>query len=269
MIWKEARAHVSDLARLETTGKGSLFDSERQSELARIIEKIESKFSQPLLCAGVDWNGLPSSLNVLKNEDNVTFLLALGNIDLLNSPSAGICGSRHATDRGLSVAAAAVKLLSKQDIMITSGYAAGVDMMAHLTALREGGGTIVVLPEGFSGFSMRRELRPYWDWSKILVLSQFSLTAPWKAWNAMRRNRTIMALSKLMLVVEARLTGGTYDAGKVSLQYGVPVFAVDFADNTEMSAGNRSLIGLGAQPLRKSRLTGEPSVENLLSILRE
>ena len=86
------------------------------------------------------------------------------------------------------------------------------------------GSTILVLPEGLDHFRIKRDLRDDWDWDRILVVSQFEPEAIWKAFRAMTRNETIIALSHAMIVIEAVATGGTLSAGLSTLKAGKPLF---------------------------------------------
>ena len=49
-----------------------------------------------------------------------------------------------------------------------------------------------------------------WDWDRVLVVSQFQPDEPWKAFRAMTRNQLIIALSRVMIVIEAGENGGYY-----------------------------------------------------------
>ena len=56
----------------------------------------------------------------------------IGNADILELKGVGFCGSRNASETGLSIAADCAKQLSEQNLTVISGYAAGVDMARSL-----------------------------------------------------------------------------------------------------------------------------------------
>ena len=56
--------------------------------------------------------------------------------------------------------------LSGLDIAVVSGYASGVDIQTHYWALKSGGTTIIVLPEGINKFYIKKELKDVWDWNR-------------------------------------------------------------------------------------------------------
>jgi DNA processing protein len=99
----------------------------------------------------------------------------------------------------------------------------------------------------------------------VLVVSQFDEAAVWRSYNAMDRNKTIMALSCAMIVVEAGEKGGTRSAGEDALRLRIPLFAIDYGFDEKVAPGNRELIKRGANPLKKSRDSGQPNLTELLS----
>lgn len=195
-------------------------------------------------------------------------LFCLGNIELLSRPSAGFCGSRKASERGLAVAEECSELLASEGFVVVSGYAAGVDLAAHRAALLAGGCTILVLPEGIANFRIRKSLEPYWDWNRVLVISQFEPSTGWKAYRAMERNTLLIALSRAMVVIEAGPKGGTLHAGQSTLKFALPLFVVQYGDMFSQAQGNLELLKAGGRPLRKNGITGRPNLNYLIAALR-
>jgi DNA processing protein len=181
-------------------------------------------------------------------------LSTLGNLDLLDTPGLGFCGSRKASEKGIAVTVDCAEQAVKAGFTVISGNAAGVDLAAHHTALAHGGATI------------RQELRPVWDWARVLVISQFVPQAVWQAYRAMERNDVIISLSRAMIVVEAGKTGGTLAAGLRTLQLGKPLFVAEYENIEQVAPGNAQLLGKGASRLRRSRETGRANVAALREI---
>jgi DNA processing protein len=197
----------------------------------------------------------PSVLRRKFGSNAPAVLFCRGAIDLLTAISVGFCGSRKASERGLEVAADCASQLSEAGINVVSGYAAGIDLTTHIVALREGGTTTIVLPEGIEHFRIRRDLRDIWDWSRVLVISQFNPSMPWRVENAMKRNIIICALSRALIVVEAGRTGGSIEAGRVALAADIPVYAPVYDGMPETAAGNVELFVKGAKRILKSKST--------------
>lgn len=190
-------------------------------------------------------------------------LWALGNTGLLGLPGIGFCGSRKSSEKGAATAADCAEQAAANGFTVISGNAAGVDSVAHEAALRTGGATILVLPEGIDRFRIRRDLRATWDWKRVLVLSQFAPDAQWQAYRAMDRNALIVALSKAMIVIEAGVTGGTLNAGMTALAAGKPLFVAVYEDMEGAAAGNLALLERGGMPLTRSRSTGRANLERV------
>lgn len=193
-------------------------------------------------------------------------LSTLGNLDLLDTPGLGFCGSRKASEKGIAITIDCAEQAVQAGFTVISGNAAGVDFAAHHTALEHGGSTILVLAEGIDRFRIRSELRPVWDWARVLVISQFVPNAIWQAYRAMARNELIIALSRAVIVIEAGETGGTLAAGLRALEVGKPIFVADFENIDQVAPGNAQLLSKGAQRLRRSRETGRANVAALREI---
>lgn len=206
----------------------------------------------------------PRRLQVVLGKNAPKRLFLQGNIELLDEHGVSFCGARNASEKGVEAAALCARTAIKNNFVITSGNARGVDRATHREALSHDGATILVLPEGIDHFRIAPELRDVWDWSRVLVISQFDTNAVWRSYHAMDRNKTIMALSCAMIVIEAGEKGGTRAAGEDALRLNIPLFAVDYGFDETVAPGNRKLIMRGAKPLKKSRETGEPNLSSLL-----
>ena len=213
----------------------------------------------------LDWE-YPQSLKHLLRHDAPPILFVRGNVDLLGGPSVGFCGSRKASDKGMSVARECAAIVSRENINVVSGYAAGVDMITHRTALESGGTTTLVLAEGILRFRLKDDLKSVWDWKRSLVVSEYLPTVRWNVGNAMRRNGLICALCKAMVLIEARETGGSIDAGRTCLKLGVPLFAPVYEGMPESATGNRILLTEGAKSLYKHRSNSRPNLGPLLHL---
>jgi DNA protecting protein DprA len=205
----------------------------------------------------------PKRLKRVLDEQAPPILCALGNLELLRGPFVGFCGSRNASEQGIQVAKDTVQQIAVRGWTVVSGHAKGIDMMAHYTALENGGTTIIVAPEGILNFRLRAQLKDLAQPGNVLVLSEFQPNAQWSVANAMTRNRTICGLSDALVIVEAGLKGGTFEAGKFALRVKVPLFVADYAQPGESAAGNPYFIQRGAQPVRRNQDTGLANLQRL------
>jgi DNA protecting protein DprA len=210
----------------------------------------------------------PSVLKRQLGDSAPPLLTVSGNERLLDAPAVGFCGSRAASEKGLGVAGDSAMQLAAAGLNVLSGYATGVDMAAHKAALQAGGSTTLVLAEGLLNFSVKKEIRDLWELSRVAVVSEFLPDSVWSVHNAMRRNRTICGLSRALILIEARLKGGSFEAGKTALELGIPLFAAVYEGMPESAAGNRELMKAGARALLKSRSSGRANVAPITEAVR-
>lgn len=218
------------------------------------------------VCIKYGNNDFPVKIQSVFGNTPPQELHALGNTQLLNRLGIGFCGSRKVTENGISVAQDCAKQLSMEGIVVVSGYAKGVDMATHITALECGGETIIVLAEGIDQFRIKKEIAHAWDWNRVLVLSQFSPDSNWTVYRAMERNALIIGLSQAMIVIEAGETGGTLQAGLSTLKTDIPLFVVEYADMRQPQ-GNATLIKRGGVPLHKSRMANMANLSKVFSAI--
>lgn len=207
----------------------------------------------------------PSMLKSLLKLNTPPVLSMIGNVQLLTNRKVGFSGSRKVSEKGIDVTRDCVEQLSaSRDVSIVSGYAQGVDKEAHYSALKCGGSTIIVLPNGISSFYVRQELKEVWDWNRVLVISEYLPKDKWSVSRAMNRNNTIIGLSDSMVVVEAGLTGGSLDAGIRTLEDRKPLFVPVYSDYPESALGNRILLERGAAGIKRNRQSNRANVMALL-----
>lgn len=214
-------------------------------------------------------SGFPTRLYDVLGYSAPPILSYQGNLDLLSCPSVGFCGARNASERGLRAAQEIAEMLSEERIVIVSGNARGVDEAAHGAALSSNGRTIFVLPEGINKGRIRAKHRSLVNERNSLILSEFFPSDVWLAKRAMQRNRTIAALSDVLIVVEAGETGGTLNAGLVALEKGVPLFVLGYSDPPTSAAGNKILIEKGGVALQRDVETGTPRVDKIISYIQK
>lgn len=250
----------------------SVLNAEQKAEFFSQYETIEGlkiKNLDVLFYTVLDRN-YPSMLKDLMKLNTPPVLSMVGNVQLLENRKVGISGSRKVSEKGIAVTRDCVEQLSEgKDVSIVSGYAQGVDKEVHYTALRTGGSTIIVLPNGISSFYVRQELKDVWDWNRVLVISEYLPKDRWSVSRAMNRNNTIIGLSDAMIVIEAGQTGGSLDAGLRSLEDHKPLYVPVYADYPESALGNILLLEKGARGIRRNKNTQRANVYSVMQPLKE
>ena len=131
---------------------------------------------------------------------------------------------------------------------IVSGFARGIDALAHHTALEAGGRTIAVLGSGIDCIYPAEHRNLYDEIAEQgLLLSEFPLGTPPDGHNFPQRNRIISGLSLGCLVIEATLESGSLITARSALEQGREVFAVPGSILSKTSAGTHHLIRSGAK----------------------
>ena len=129
-----------------------------------------------------------------------------------------------------------------------SGGARGIDVAALRAAFEAGGSVVGVLPEGVERRLRESSTRSAVAGGQAVLVSPYHPSAAFSAGAAMGRNKLIYALSDVAVVVSsADGSGGTWTGAVEALKGGwVPVLV---RDEPGVPAGNRSLIGIGANPI--------------------
>ena len=170
-------------------------------------------------------------------------LYCKGNVDLLNSYCVGVVGSRKITEYGTIVTKEYVKAMCENNITIVSGLAAGVDSVAHKTALESGGNTIAVLAGGLYHIypSFNSNLAKTITENNLILSENSPDTRP-LAYFFPIRNRIIAGLSKAVLLTEAGKKSGALHTKNYAIDNNREVFAVPGRINSPMSEGTNAII---------------------------
>ena len=167
-----------------------------------------------------------------------------GNLDLLKEERLiAVVGTRNPSSYGKLCCEYMVKKMSRANITIVSGFAKGIDSIAHKTSLLTDGKTIAVIASGLdivypaSNLSLYREIE-----EKGLILSEYEAgVKPFKS-NFPQRNRIIAGLSRGTIVVESKDKGGSLITADLALEFNRDVYAVPGDVFSEYSKGCNNLI---------------------------
>ena len=182
-----------------------------------------------------------------------------GNLNLLKEERLiSVVGTRNPSSYGKLGCEYMVKKMTAANITIVSGFAKGIDSIAHKTSLLTEGKTIAVIASGLdivypaSNLSLYREIE-----EKGLILSEYEAgVKPFKS-NFPQRNRIIAGLSKGTIVVESKDRGGSLITADLALEFNRDVYAVPGDVFSEYSKGCNNLI-------RDSRAKSLSNINELL-----
>ena len=153
---------------------------------------------------------------------------------MVNSRSVAVVGTRNPSSAGLARTERLTRALVANGFTVVSGLAAGVDRMAHKTAIEENGRTIAVIGTPLShAYPKENEALQRHIAEHFLLVSQ----VPLKRYESQdyRRNRlffperniTMSALTEATVIVEAGEKSGTLIQARAALRQGRKLFIPD------------------------------------------
>lgn len=177
--------------------------------------------------------GFPDRLKEIYNPPSVFYAKTqLENLDFLDdNVCVAVVGSRNVTDYYAEVTRLITSQLVEAGVIINSGFAVGVDTIAHKTALENSGKTVAVLGTGID-----RDYPPKTMEFKEqiaengVVLSEFSPLEQGKQTYFKARNRILSALSLGVVVTQAGKSSGALNTVANAVSQGRDIFCVPPCD---------------------------------------
>ncbi len=186
----------------------------------------------------------PKKLLRLKNPPIVLFYC--GNLDLINTKTIAIVGTRVPTNYGKVITEKYSKELSKNGFTIISGLAMGIDKIAHEGAIEQNGNTIAVIGGGFDHMfpAMNVNLARTIAKGGLILTEYYPSIKPTK-YSFPVRNRIIAALSDAVLITEANIGSGTLYTKEYADELGITTYVIPGNITSEKSNATNLLIKTG------------------------
>jgi DNA processing protein len=241
------------------------------ADLPSLLPKIEDDYFK-LLDSGIDVipffsEQYPPRLRETLGSTIPPLLYAYGNTQIFKLQSAAVLGDKDISEKGEMISFAASRELSKHRIAVVSGYAQGADLIAHRSALINGGSTIAFVPYGMFHLSVPDILRDVMDMERTVIVSPFYPEREANKYNAFIRNKIICAMSRAVYIVEAPAEGGIFEAAKSARNLNVPLFTTEYAEYPKNAGGNIKIIEeLGGIPVL-GRIENDMLVPNMDAII--
>ncbi len=175
-------------------------------------------------------------------------LYVRGPVEPLVRRTLTVVGTRHPSPYGLTVVRQLVEPLARQQTVIVSGLAYGVDAADHEATLVVHGTTIAVLGSGIDVVYPRghAELAERIVSGGGSILSEFPPGSTPERHHFPQRNRIMAGMAPVTLVIEAGLKSGAMITARMAADEGREVLAVPGAIGAETSAGTNELLKQGA-----------------------
>jgi len=166
----------------------------------------------------------------------------------LFNKTVAVVGSRRMSRYGKQVLSEVVPRLTAAGYTVVSGLMYGVDQEAHRQVLASGGKAVGVLGYGISyrgeegAMRMARQIVE----SGGVVLSEYEGEMVSQRWMFPQRNRIVVGLSELVIVIEGGEKSGTMDSVRRAQKLARPIYAVPGSVFSPTSVGTNMLVASGA-----------------------
>ena len=180
---------------------------------------------------------------LLEIDDPPLLLFCQGPANLNAKRIISVVGTRNNSEYGKQVTEKIIRELPKEDLLIISGLALGIDGIAHRAALTNGIPTLGVLAHGLDEIypSQHRQLAKEMCLQGGLLTDFRNNTAPNK-YHFPRRNRIVAGMADATIVIESGEKGGSLITADLAIGYHRDVFAVPGRISDQKSAGCNKLI---------------------------
>ena len=211
-------------------GKVRTFANRSRHNYYKEIEtELEICEKNDIKCIGYFDKEYPSILKIMKNPPKLIFIK--GEIKKEDQKAVAIIGTRNPTSYGKKMAEEIAKGLSEKGFTIISGFARGIDTIAMISALNNGGRTIGVIASGILNL-YPKENQIYLDKlvnNGALISERFPLkNVTTRALQT--RNKITSGLGLGNIFVEGNEYSGTKWQFKYGKEQQKPAFAVEPLD---------------------------------------
>ena len=175
--------------------------------------------------------------------DGPLLLFSTGNIDFNNRKIISIVGTRKITPYGAEFCKSLISELAPLNPIIVSGFAYGVDIVAHLAAIENDLQTIGIVAHGLDQIypSSHKKYVSKIEQNGGFMTEFWSGTNPEKE-NFVKRNRIVAGISEATIVIESAIKGGSLITANLANDYNRDVFAVPGRTSDKFSLGCNNLI---------------------------
>lgn len=175
--------------------------------------------------------------------DGPILLFQKGAIHLPKQKIISIVGTRKVTTYGKAFCEKLIEELAPVNPIIVSGFAYGIDIVAHKAAMEHGLQTIACLAHGFEQvYPKVHKKYIHKIEEKGGFLTEFWSNDAFDRTNFLRRNRIIAGMSEATIVIESAEKGGSLVTADIANSYSREVFAVPGRTSDSQSEGCNNLI---------------------------
>ena len=264
-IYKLKKAGLSNLQVLKVLQYGEIYDQELTLEIIAeasecrnpvvFMERYHKLTFESMEKLKTDFEKFPSfsilddvyPFSLCEIYDAPVLLFYKGDLNLLKLAKVAVVGSRSCSQVGIKSVGKVIQGL-ENELVIVSGLARGIDTVAHMSILQNGGKTIAVIGTGLDIFypKSNKRLQNYIG-EHHLVLSEYGPGEEPLKYHFPARNRIIAGLCRGVIVAEAKMRSGSLITCERAMEEGRDVFAIPGSILDGRSDGCHHLIQEGAK----------------------
>lgn len=175
--------------------------------------------------------------------DAPILIFTAGNLDFKNKKIISIVGTRQITSYGTNFCKKLIEDIAPLDPVIVSGFAYGVDIVAHQAAMDFNLQTVGVLAHGLNQIYPRthKKYMARMEEKGGFITEFWSDSNPDKE-KFVRRNRIVAGMTEATIVIESADKGGSLITANMANDYNRDVFAVPGRVTDKYSQGCNNLI---------------------------
>ncbi len=171
-------------------------------------------------------------------------LFVRGELQNSDAMAIAIVGTRHRSIYGKMVTEKFSESFSRNNIIVVSGLAYGIDTDAHLSTIKSNGKTYAVIASGIDQLSPAIAIK---NAEKIVesggaIVSEYRCGVAATLGSFPQRNRIISGIAKATVIIESGIKGGSLITAKMAINENREVFAVPGNISSKTSQGTNLLI---------------------------
>ena len=187
-----------------------------------IIKKCEAAHVKIVI---PDDNCYPTLLREIHIPPSILYMEG----EFKNERCISIVGTRKSDKISEDITKKISSALSEHGITVVSGMALGIDRCAHLSAIKSGGATVAVLPNGIDvlyPYQNRDVFEAIKNSENSCLISEFPPgVVPGQKWVFARRNRIVSGISQGVVIVKAPYKSGAMITARYAIEQNRDVFA--------------------------------------------
>ena len=235
------KAKASQLAGIDGIGSVLLKNLKDKTVFEKASNELEFIKANDINVAYFQDENYPERLK--QCIDGPLLLFTSGNIDLKNRRIISIVGTRQITSYGTEFCRKLIEDLAALNPIIVSGFAYGVDIVAHQMAMEYDLQTIGVVAHGLNQIypKTHKKYVAKVEQNGGFITEFWSSSNPDKE-NFVKRNRIVAGMSEATVVIESADRGGSLITANMANDYNRDVFAVPGRVTDKYSQGCNNLI---------------------------